>query len=51
LTKLGAQRTDVILAALKEAGIDPARAVAAAPEKVASDAGKPVPLKLGLATT
>ena len=51
LTKLGAQRADVILAALKEAGIDPARAVSAAPEKVVSDAGKPVPLKLGLATT
>ena len=51
LTKLGAQRADVILAALKEAGIDPARAASAAPEKVVSDAGKPVPLKLGLAAT
>ena len=51
LTKLGAQRADVILAALKEAGIDPARAASAAPANVVSDAGKPVPLKLGLATT
>ena len=50
LTQLGAQRADVVLAALKEAGMDPARAVAAAPEKVVSDAGKPVPLKLGLAS-
>jgi hypothetical protein len=33
----------------KEAGVDPARAVATAPEKVSSDPGKPVPLKLGLA--
>jgi hypothetical protein len=50
LTRLGAQRTSAILAALKEAGVDPARAFAAAPEKVSSDIGKPVPLKLGLAT-
>jgi Domain of Unknown Function (DUF748) len=49
LTRLGAQRAEVILAALKEAGVDSARAMAAAPEKVVSDAGKPVPLKLGLA--
>ena len=49
LTQLGAQRASVILAALKEAGVDPARALAAAPEKVSSDVGKPVPLKLGLA--
>ncbi|ABD68000.1 hypothetical protein Rfer_0243 [Rhodoferax ferrireducens T118] len=48
LAKLGAQRTEAILAALKEAGVDPARAAAAAPEKVESDVGKPVPLKLGL---
>ena len=34
---------------LKEAGVDPARALAAAPEKVSSDVDKPVPLKLGLA--
>jgi uncharacterized protein involved in outer membrane biogenesis len=49
LTLLGAQRATAILAALKEAGVDPARALAAAPEKVSSDVGKPVPLKLGLA--
>jgi hypothetical protein len=49
LTRLGAQRASAILAALKEAGVDPARALAAAPEKVSSDVGKPVPLKLGLA--
>jgi hypothetical protein len=49
LTRLGAQRAGAILAALKEAGVDPARALAAAPEKVSSEAGKPVPLKLGLA--
>ena len=49
MTQLGAQRASAILAALKEAGVDPARALAAAPEKVSSDVGKPVPLKLGLA--
>ena len=49
LTRLGAQRASAVLAALKEAGVDPARALATAPEKVSSEAGKPVPLKLGLA--
>ncbi|MFZ3084917.1 DUF748 domain-containing protein [Rhodoferax ferrireducens] len=49
LAKLGARRAEAILAALKEAGVDPARAAAAAPEKIESDIGKPVPLKLGLA--
>jgi len=49
LTRLGAQRANAILAALKESGVDPARALAAAPEKVSSDVGKPVPLKLALA--
>ncbi len=49
LTRLGAQRAGAILAALKEAGVDPARTIAAAPEKVNSDVGKPVPLRLGLA--
>jgi predicted negative regulator of RcsB-dependent stress response len=48
LAKLGAQRAEAILAALMEAGVDPARAAAATPEKVESDIGKPVPLKLGL---
>ena len=51
LTRLGAQRASTILAALKEAGADPARALATVPEKVSSDVGKPVPLKLGLAAT
>lgn len=50
LTSLGAQRASAIVTALKEAGVDPARAAVAAPEKIISDAGKPVPLKLGLAT-
>jgi len=49
LTRLGAQRASAVLAALKEAGVDPARALAAAPEKVNSDVDKPVPLKLALA--
>jgi hypothetical protein len=48
LTQLGAQRARAILAALKGAGVDPARAIAVAPEKVSSDVDKPVPLKLGL---
>jgi hypothetical protein len=48
LAKLGSRRAEAILAALMEAGVDPARAAAAAPEKVESDVGKPVPLKLGL---
>jgi hypothetical protein len=50
LTRLGAQRASAIRAALQDAGVDPARALAAAPEKVSSDVGKPVPLKLGLST-
>jgi hypothetical protein len=49
LSRLGTQRANAILAALNEAGIDSARAVGAPPEKVSSDAGKPVQLKLGLA--
>ena len=49
LIQLGAQRASAIVAALKGAGVDPARAIAAAPEKVSSDVDKPVPLKLGLA--
>lgn len=48
LTRLGAQRASVILDTLQEDGVDSARALAAAPEKVDSDAGKPVRLKLGL---
>jgi hypothetical protein len=49
LTRLGAQRAQVIVAALEEAGVAPGRAAAAAPKKLVSDAGKPVPVKLGLA--
>lgn len=48
LTRLGARRASAILAALKEAGVDPASTLAADPGKVSSDAGKPVPVKLGL---
>ena len=48
LTQLGAQRADAIIAALKEAGVDSTRAVAATPEKGTSEVGKPVPLKLAL---
>lgn len=50
LGKLGAERADAILAALKEAGVDPSRAATAAPEKTEATPGKPVPLKLGLAS-
>ncbi|HSV35801.1 MAG TPA: hypothetical protein VLI46_09600, partial [Ramlibacter sp.] len=49
LTQLGTQRADAIIAALRDAGIDPTRAMATAPEKVSSEMGKPVPVKLGLA--
>lgn len=49
LTQLGVQRANAILSALKEDGVDPAKAVAAAPERISADTGKPVPLKLGLA--
>jgi hypothetical protein len=48
LAQLGAQRADAIVAALKDAGIDSTRAVAAAPEKGTSEIGKPVPVKLAL---
>jgi hypothetical protein len=49
LARLGTQRADAVLAALKAAGVDPSRAAAAPPEKIESAAGKPVALKLGLA--
>jgi len=49
LTQLGAQRANVICEALKEAGVDPSRALAVASEKISGDVGKPVSLKLGLA--
>lgn len=48
LTRLGERRSSVILTALQAAGVAPASARAAPVEKVAGDAGKPVPLKLGL---
>jgi hypothetical protein len=48
LHALGSRRASVILLALKEEGVDPARALAAPPQAVASPAGKPVPLGLGL---
>jgi hypothetical protein len=48
LTRLGEQRAHAILAALTDAGVAPASALAGAPEKVSADVGKPVPLKLGL---
>jgi hypothetical protein len=48
LPQLGAQRANAIVAVLAEAGVQPARAVATPPEKVSSDPGKPVPLKLAL---
>ena len=48
LARLGAQRADAIVAALKDAGIDSTRAVAAASEKGNSEIGKPVPVKLTL---
>jgi hypothetical protein len=48
LAQLGAQRADAIVAALKNAGVDSTRAVAAAPEKGTSEIGKPVPVKLSL---
>ena len=50
LTRLGTQRANAIVAALHETGIDPARAVATAPEQVGSVSGKSVPLKLALGT-
>jgi hypothetical protein len=49
LARLGTQRADAVLAALKTAGVDPTRVAAAPPEKTESEAGKPVALKLGLA--
>lgn len=48
LSSLGAQRSGAILAALKDAGVNPASAHAAAAEKVSADAGKPISLKLDL---
>lgn len=50
LTRLGTQRANVIVAAVREAGVDPARAAAGAPENIGSEPGRAVPLKLGLET-
>lgn len=49
LTQLGAHRTTAILAALTQAGVDPASVTVTAPEQVASSIDQPVALKLGLA--
>ena len=49
LTQLGAHRTTAILAALTQAGVDPASVAVTAPEQVASSIDQPVALKLGLA--
>ena len=48
LTQLGTQRAQAIVAALAESGIDASRASAGAPEKISSEPGKAVPLKLAL---
>jgi len=48
LPQLGAKRAAAILAALKDDGVDPATAHAAAAETVDVSAGKPIALKLGL---
>ncbi|MES3002304.1 MAG: DUF748 domain-containing protein [Pseudomonadota bacterium] len=50
LTQLGAQRAEAIVAALKEAGVDGSRASVAPPANVEAAAGKPVALKLELAS-
>ncbi|MCM2253146.1 MAG: DUF748 domain-containing protein, partial [Ramlibacter sp.] len=48
LTQLATNRSNAILALLNEAGVQPARAAATAPEKVSAEAGKPIHLKLSL---
>jgi hypothetical protein len=48
LTRLGTLRAEAVVAALREAGIDAARVVATGPEKLTSDSGKSVHLKLAL---
>lgn len=49
LPRLGEQRSAAILSALSQSGVDAARADVAAPGKIDTQPGKPVPLKLGLA--
>ena len=48
MTGLGTRRADAVLAALKEAGVEPARLAPGAPEKLEVEAKGPVPLKLAL---
>ena len=48
LARLGAQRSAAVLSALGESGVDAARVASTAAEKVNSEPGKPVLLKLGL---
>ena len=49
LADLGKQRAAAVVAALTEAGVDPSRVSAGAPEKVEAAPGKAVPLRLALA--
>ena len=49
LAQLATQRAELILASLKESGVDAARLTASAPQTVSSDVGKSVPVALGLA--
>ncbi|ROZ76240.1 DUF748 domain-containing protein [Ramlibacter sp. WS9] len=49
LAQLGAQRAEAVVAALKEAGADAARATAGPPANIEAAVGKPVALKLELA--
>ena len=48
LKSLGARRADSVVTALKQAGVDGSRVTAAAPEPIASDGKRVVPLKLQL---
>lgn len=48
LARLGTLRASAVLDALKEDGVDAQSATATAPADIASEAGKPVPLKLAL---
>lgn len=49
LSALGARRAAAIVAALRDDGVDAARLHASAAEKISSEIGKPVPVKLELA--
>ncbi|MBA2676048.1 DUF748 domain-containing protein [Ramlibacter sp.] len=51
LSQLGTERARAIAAALAEAGVGAARIVAGAPEDAEVAVGKPVPVKLGLASS